>query len=310
MKRFKNILFVVENSSELHGSAAGKARELARLNDARIKIVGVMEEGLFDFLGKQFFSHAPELSAFAPEQLKQEIETALVHQDWADIPMEVDVLEGKPFISIIQQVIRHGYDLVVKQNNESEGVDNLGMRLLRKCPCPIWLVKGSDTARFKRILGAVDVSTDNEETVALNRKILELTHSLAQRESGEAHYLYAWYFSSESMLRGPRFKVAEREILKIKQDIIKDGSELLEQLFHSTHIQPDTGHLHIIEGRTQSVIHQIIEKMNIDVLVMGTVGRTGIPGMLIGNTAESIVKDVKCSLMAVKPDGFVTPVSL
>ena len=43
---------------------------------------------------------------------------------------------------------------------------------------------------------------------------------------------------------------------------------------------------------------------------MGTVGRTGIRGLFIGNTAEAILNQVKCSVLAVKPSGFETPVRL
>jgi len=41
---------------------------------------------------------------------------------------------------------------------------------------------------------------------------------------------------------------------------------------------------------------------------MGTVGRTGIQGFFIGNTAEEILNQVECSVLAVKPPGFQTPV--
>jgi len=38
------------------------------------------------------------------------------------------------------------------------------------------------------------------------------------------------------------------------------------------------------------------------------VARTGIPGLVIGNTAERILNGLVCSVLTVKPDGFVTPV--
>jgi nucleotide-binding universal stress UspA family protein len=50
------------------------------------------------------------------------------------------------------------------------------------------------------------------------------------------------------------------------------------------------------------------DKYNVDLIVMGTVARIGIPGLIIGNTAESIFEQVKCSVLAIKPDGFETPV--
>jgi len=43
---------------------------------------------------------------------------------------------------------------------------------------------------------------------------------------------------------------------------------------------------------------------------MGTVNRAGIAGLLIGNTAEKVLRQVDCSTLAVKPEGFITPVLL
>lgn len=54
---------------------------------------------------------------------------------------------------------------------------------------------------------------------------------------------------------------------------------------------------------------QIITKSRINLLVMGTLARTGIRGVLIGNTAEKILDQVRCSVVAVKPPGFVSPLA-
>ena len=45
-------------------------------------------------------------------------------------------------------------------------------------------------------------------------------------------------------------------------------------------------------------------------MVMGTVCRTGVAGFFIGNTAENVLHQVNCSVLAVKPQGFVSPVKL
>ena len=45
-------------------------------------------------------------------------------------------------------------------------------------------------------------------------------------------------------------------------------------------------------------------------VVVATGARTGIPGFLIGNTAESILDSIDCPVLAVKPRSFVTPVAL
>ncbi|WP_421712475.1 universal stress protein [Aeromonas salmonicida] len=53
---------------------------------------------------------------------------------------------------------------------------------------------------------------------------------------------------------------------------------------------------------------QYVADHQIDILVMGTVARTGISGFFIGNTAENVVQKLECSLLALKPNGFVSPV--
>ena len=58
------------------------------------------------------------------------------------------------------------------------------------------------------------------------------------------------------------------------------------------------------------MLPEAVRRLDADLLVMGTVGRSGIPGLLIGNTAEDVLNAVDCSLLAVKPPGFVCPLDL
>ncbi len=58
------------------------------------------------------------------------------------------------------------------------------------------------------------------------------------------------------------------------------------------------------------IIVKLAKNKKIDLLVMGTVCRTGLAGFFIGNTAEKVLSEVNCSVLTVKPEGFVTPVTL
>jgi universal stress protein E len=58
------------------------------------------------------------------------------------------------------------------------------------------------------------------------------------------------------------------------------------------------------------VIPDLAEELRAELIVMGTVRHTGIEGMLIGSTAETILHRIDCSVLAVKPEGFVTPVTI
>lgn len=312
MKRFKNILYVIDGEINKEDHVSKKIESLARLNNAKVKIIRILEDSYFNHFSRNFFDKKDSYEQLILDQLDSETSAFIENDRWQGIPITFEVLQGKGFISIIQHVLRNNNDLVVKQNRNmvGRGADNLAVRLLRKCPCPIWLIQPDPSLEFQRVLAAVDVTADQDESVNLNRKIVELCHSMAQREKGEGHYLHAWYLRAESMLTSPRLKVSVDEIEKIKDGIRKDSEEEFSKLFKDAGITPLVGHVHIREGDTAEVIKQAIERLEIDVLILGTIGRTGIPGLLIGNTAEDIISDISCSVLAVKPDGFVSPVTL
>ena len=67
---------------------------------------------------------------------------------------------------------------------------------------------------------------------------------------------------------------------------------------------------HVEEGRAAHVVTETAKRLEADLIVMGTVARTGIPGLIIGNTAEDVLSAAHCSVLAVKPPDFRTPVTL
>ena len=68
--------------------------------------------------------------------------------------------------------------------------------------------------------------------------------------------------------------------------------------------------IHLIKGGARKEIPELAEQLKADVIVMGTVARTGVPGFIMGNTAETILNQINCSVLAIKPSEFKTPVTL
>ena len=68
-------------------------------------------------------------------------------------------------------------------------------------------------------------------------------------------------------------------------------------------------HVHLPKGDAVHAIPELVKELGVDLLVMGTVCRTGIPGFIMGNTAEQVLGAVECSTLTVKPEGFVSPVT-
>jgi nucleotide-binding universal stress UspA family protein len=71
------------------------------------------------------------------------------------------------------------------------------------------------------------------------------------------------------------------------------------------HLSPS---FHLPKGSAKEVIAPLAMELEADLVVMGTVAHTSIRGFFMGNTAESILDQLACSVLAVKPPGFRTPV--
>ena len=68
--------------------------------------------------------------------------------------------------------------------------------------------------------------------------------------------------------------------------------------------------VHLLPGDRVQAIPDFALQRGIDLIVMGTVGRTGVSGVVMGNTAEKVLRRVRCSVLAVKPHTFISPVKL
>ena len=306
MKRFKNIL-LVHDSGESGQSTLSRAIDLARRNQASLTVIQVIGQIPRDYRMLVTSITSEEIMKLASKE-----HTLLLEKEVAHFPetsrIMCKVVVGREFIEIIKEVLRNKHDLVIKTTRGMGG--NLGMlfgstamHLLRKCPCPVWLIKPGQAHCFHRIMAAVDVvPLENKET-ALNTKIMELASSLTSMEKGKLHIVHAWNWTS------PDTKLMTLEDpVGILEQVKEVRTSWLKDLLQQCDLQHLPHQEHIVKGKADEVIPDLVEQQQIDLVVMGTVCRAGIPGFFIGNTAEKILYRLDCSVLAVKPDGFISPV--
>lgn len=321
MKRFKNILLVVDGEFR-QDTAFRKAVTLAEHNQADLTIIRALD----------YPRNPPLLGRSAYDRMKNAIGDEWekqLEQIGSGAPAGVNIrgkliFEGV-FPEIIQEVLRSGYDLVMKCVEETHSFKDrifgsTDMHLLRKCPCPVWIMKANEKEKYQRIVAAVDVEQEiNDEKISgLNRQILEMASSLALSEFSEFHIVHAWTAWGESLLNTPRFSFSdEGEVAAwAEQQRVADEAKMndLIQTFTATLSQDTMEYIkpqvHIIKGEAHKVIPNLAQEMKADLVVMGTVARTGIPGLIMGNTAETILNNIGCSVLAVKPPGFISPVTV
>jgi len=225
-----------------------------------------------------------------------------------------NILRGSASLEIIREVLRGKHDLVM-MTAEAKGTlretlfGGTSMHLMRKCPCPVWVMKPTSRARYTRVLAAVDPNPSDEEHNSLNIKIMELATSLARIEESHLHVVHAWCPISESTLRYT-LRLPQQEVRKFIRETEETHQKGFSDLLQKFSLEDLKVQLHLKRGVPGEVIPLLAKQKRIEVIVMGTVCRTGIAGWLIGNTAETVLRSVNCSVLTVKPDGFVTPVQL
>jgi len=324
MKRFKDILCVVE-PEKVCKPALDRAVTLAENNQANLVVVDVVERVTAGIGMPEGGPISVDLQAAMVNRHTKELET-LVDPYRKRIKIETKVLSGTPFLEIIREVLRTGRDLVIKIPETCDWLDQLfgsdDMHLLRKCPCPVWLIKPQAPKAFRRILAAVDVDdtyppAELESRRVLNRQILEMAGSLALSDFAELHIGYAWHAIGESARGGAFLHTSEKEITAYVEQVRRHHAAGLDALLRevSGNLGPDAldylkPHTHLVKGWARKEIPALAKRIEADLVVMGTVARTGIRGFIMGNTAETILNQIDCSVLAIKPPGFETPVTL
>ena len=66
--------------------------------------------------------------------------------------------------------------------------------------------------------------------------------------------------------------------------------------------------VHLVKGRAAEIISSTVSERNIDLIIMGTLGSLGVPGLFIGNTAEEVLRNTTAAALTVKPSNFISPV--
>jgi len=186
------------------------------------------------------------------------------------------------------------------------------MHLMRKCPCPVWVVKSAKRAKYKRILAAVDTASDfpDCERESLNPLIMQLASSLAQMDGSDLHLVQVWFLFAEDYLEA-RAQLGKSDIQHLRENTKRQYSSKLSSLLAGVDLKGLVVHKYLPRSDDASrTIVKLAKNKKIDLLVMGTVCRTGLAGFFIGNTAEKVLSEVNCSVLTVKPEGFVTPVTL
>lgn len=306
MRRFKNIL-VVYNDAIGAEDALTQAASLARANHADLTLVDVFSQ-----------SRGSRAELLEREKCLRRTVNALKLDGIERVAAEV--LSGVDCPEIIRLVLKAGHDLVIASAEGGGAVRNafygsLATQLMRKCPCPVWIIKPGQSLLDGRILAAVDLGPRDDPGPpdptedAINVQIMDLATSLATSHDCELHVLHAWDVTGKDRetVSSEMTDAARKVLLQKHERTHKAGVEALLKKYPLSRLPY---FVHLPRGLPEREITKAATAHDIDLICMGTAPRSGLSRLLVGNAAESILAAVRCGVLAVKPEGFVSPILL
>lgn len=313
MEMYQNILVVIDPTSD-EQKALNRAVDLAtRINKSKDSIINVTAFfSIFDFS----YEMTTILSHSERDSMRQMVIDE--KQKWLDeviakvspsfnVTSKV-VWHNRPYEAIINQVIENDFDLVIKGTHQHDKFKSVvftptDWHILRKCPCPILLVKEHEWPKNGNILAALNIGSDEVEHSSLNSKITNQAKQLANVIDGNLHLVNSYPGTPINIaIEVPEFDASEYNAVMLNhhKEAMKNHADKFDVILDNTHIG---------EGLPETVIEEFATKLDAELVVLGTIGRTGLSAALIGNTAEHVIDQLKCDVLALKPDGYVSPLA-
>lgn len=312
MHRFKNILVGLDLSS---GDRI-VARELNPATQEAIRQALWVAE---HFDANVTFSAGLDVSAQTEELISQDIEHLIQNVDddaaellrelrrqvqKAGVKCEVHIAHGSGWETLVRKVVRDKHDLLIAGTRHHTVLDRMlfgttGIKLLRYCPCPVWLTKpGFSEIDLVNVLVADDLRD-------VGMECLQIAVEGGQTRDTRTSVLHV----IENSLAATAQTVEEAN--EIRQRELEGAEQSLQERLSQTDYRTlqHGVKLHVVHGRADEEIVKAVKEYEIDLLIMGTAGLSGLSGFLFGNTIERLLPEIDCSVLAVKPADFKCPVT-
>ena len=228
---------------------------------------------------------------------------------YQNINIDTQVIwHNRPYEAIINTVINDKYDLVIKGTHQHGALKAViftptDWHLVRKCPTPVLFVKDMQWPAQGNILAAVNAVSENEQHLSLNKRIIKDAQFLCELANAKLNLVNAYPATPVNIA----IEIPEFNPGLYNESVKKHHIESTNELANEFNLTSDQ--CFIEEGLPEDVIPDVANRLNSELVVIGTVGRTGLSAALVGNPAEHVIDSLDCDVLALKPDGYVSPLA-
>lgn len=293
------IILAASDLSEKSALVIERAALLARHTGAHLELLHVVE----DRSQKEVPAPLQDLvAASLLQQLKDAAREKLEGQPEQAVEKEIGyncrVENGKDFVVIIRSARQLDAGLIVIGAHGSHSLRDFFLgttaeKVVRKSGLPVLVVKNRTLTPYRRLL----VPTDFSDAA---RQALLAALTLAP----EAHLdlLHVYEFWGEGRLS---LADSSKELREQYHRTVREGAEIeMAEWLRGIDLGSRPVERHFRHGHPGTLIPQLAKELNVDLVAMGTAGRTGLPYILIGSVAEHALREAPCDVLMVRPATF------
>jgi len=206
---------------------------------------------------------------------------------------------GNPREEIIHQAEALGVNVIMMGSGDKVRGDRfpLGVtaqNIIRGAATPVWIVRRGASQRMKNILCPVDFSDHSRRALVnaadLSRMFGAKLQVLTVAEKLPRVYRGMPLYVGRGNQRADWEERCRKELEKFLRDIDLEG------IMWNKEIRSGEPHGEVLKAAAE---------MRADLVVMGSLGRTGLTRILMGSVAEKVARELPCSLVMMKAQDMV-----
>ena len=297
---FRKILVATDFSA--HSKIAfARAVELAVAFQSEMSVVHCLPDLAFIPSASEFGLPYNDYAA-VQEEFRREATMNMKNFLEGNVPQELavhtSVLVGDPHIELSLLAEQWGADLVVAGRSGHSGweqflLGSTSRGLVHRSPASVLAVSDQWTGKASNVLAGTDFSD------ASKKAVLEAA-TIAEKQGATLHLLHV--IDSKDTPETSISGMANGESLR--KSIKENARSRLEAFVQSMGIDTTQLRIHLSWGTPWRDICHTAETFRTELVVIGNVGRRGIKGLVLGNTADRVLSHCKSSVLAVKNRGL------
>jgi nucleotide-binding universal stress UspA family protein len=225
-----------------------------------------------------------------------------------------EVRWGTEAIETTREAIRNRHDLVMTTARDKSEIKKKltecpSRELYLICPCVLWIAQQGRVSQWtKHIVAALPRVSEPLRPGDLSTKILDYAIAVAQSTESSLYIVHALPKYGEVHAKGVHKH--DDDLSEFIDKLRNQCLQYCQPIAENYQLKLTSSQIHLLVGNPNDVIPEFIHEKGADLVVMGAAARGGLSGFLHSSTAEKVLQEVNCSILAVKPDDFVSPVTI